>query len=102
MQSKKAGVLLTAVSDARVYPRDARLYVPEHIRVIRPVEDLLPDTADRFAQQRRLGVKVIINRSHGHAAGQTRGRGCLWCIVTFLSKNKKCVRPNISEPTHFY
>lgn len=64
VQSKKAGVLLTAVSDVRVYSRDARLYVPEHIRVIRPVEDLLPDTADRFAQQRSLGVKVIINRSH--------------------------------------
>ena len=34
------------------------------------MEDLLPDAADRFAHQRRLGIKVIIDRAHRHAAGR--------------------------------
>ena len=70
VQGEKAGVLLTAVGDARIHPRDARLHVLKHVRVIRAVEDLLPDAADRFAQQRSLGIKVIIDRAHRYAAGR--------------------------------
>ena len=61
VQCEKAGVLLTAIGDARIHPCDARLHILKHVRVIRAVEDLLPDAADRFAQQRSLGIKVIID-----------------------------------------
>ena len=68
MQRKKSRILPAAVGHSLIHPHDAGLHITKNGIVLRAVEDLAPDAFNGSADQLRLGVKIVVNRTYRYPA----------------------------------